>query len=103
VGGKTGVNHPAGKNLIGAFYQPLAGRRRYQYLATLPDRELRGGLAEVSSTGASGTRCCSSGWNSNIDDLTRATCGSHLRNRSSLRNQAQVVAQDERETICAPC
>ena len=46
VGGKTGVNHPVGKNLIGAFHQPVAVYADPQTLATLPPRELRGGLAE---------------------------------------------------------
>jgi len=51
VGGKTGVNHPGGKNLIGAFHQPLAVVADTDTLATLPDRELRAGLAEVIKYG----------------------------------------------------
>jgi 3-dehydroquinate synthase len=46
VGGKTGVNHPVGKNLIGAFHQPVAVFADPETLKTLPPRELRGGLAE---------------------------------------------------------
>src|ERR1035441_9545536 len=51
VGGKTGVNHSGGKNLIGAFYQPQSVIADTDTLATLPDRELRAGLAEVIKYG----------------------------------------------------
>ena len=51
VGGKTGVNHPGGKNLIGAFHQPRAVITDTRYPATLPPRELRAGLAEVIKYG----------------------------------------------------
>jgi 3-dehydroquinate synthase len=51
VGGKTGVNHPGGKNLIGAFHQPIAVFADTDALATLPDRELRAGFAEVIKYG----------------------------------------------------
>jgi 3-dehydroquinate synthase len=51
VGGKTGVNHPGGKNLIGAFYQPRAVIADTDVLASLPDRELKSGLAEVIKYG----------------------------------------------------
>lgn len=52
VGGKTGINHPLGKNMIGAFWQPRAVLIDTAVLATLPDRELRAGLAEVIKYGA---------------------------------------------------
>ena len=51
VGGKTGVNHPGGKNLIGAFHQPVAVVADTDCLGTLADRELRAGLAEVVKYG----------------------------------------------------
>src|SRR5689334_3632244 len=51
VGGKTGVNHPGGKNLIGAFHQPAAVFADTNTLNTLPDRELRAGMAEVIKYG----------------------------------------------------
>ncbi len=51
VGGKTGVNHPGGKNLIGAFHQPVAVLADTDTLSTLPERELRAGLAEVIKYG----------------------------------------------------
>ena len=49
VGGKTAINHPRGKNMVGAFYQPRVVIADMDTLATLPDRELRAGLAEVTS------------------------------------------------------
>lgn len=52
VGGKTGVNHPLGKNMIGAFYQPQAVIADTKSLATLPARELSAGLAEIIKYGA---------------------------------------------------
>jgi 3-dehydroquinate synthase len=54
VGGKTGVDHPAGKNLIGAFHQPLAVFADVDFLETLDDRQLRSGLAEVVKCGVVG-------------------------------------------------
>jgi 3-dehydroquinate synthase len=52
VGGKTGINHPLGKNMIGAFYQPQAVIADIKVLATLPVRELSAGLAEIIKYGA---------------------------------------------------
>jgi len=52
VGGKTGINHPLGKNMIGAFYQPQAVIADTSTLNTLPDEELSAGLAEVIKHGA---------------------------------------------------
>src|SRR5207253_9396490 len=51
VGGKTGVNHPSGKNLIGAFHQPAVVVSDTSLLRSLPDRELSAGLAEVLKHG----------------------------------------------------
>jgi 3-dehydroquinate synthase len=51
VGGKTGINHPKGKNLIGAFHQPAGVWIETEHLSTLPDREFRSGLAEVVKYG----------------------------------------------------
>ena len=52
VGGKTGVNHPKGKNLVGSFHQPRAVLIDTDTLSTLPERELKAGLAEVIKHGA---------------------------------------------------
>jgi 3-dehydroquinate synthase len=52
VGGKTAINHPAGKNMIGAFYQPQAVIVSLEMLESLPDREFHAGLAEVIKYGA---------------------------------------------------
>jgi 3-dehydroquinate synthase len=98
VGGKTGVNHPGGKNLIGAFYQPLAVVADTNTLATLPDRELRAGLAEVIKYGCIWDPALFDWLELNIDNLTRrdpaaltyAIC-------RACEIKAQVVAQDERE------
>ena len=51
IGGKTGVNHPLGKNMIGAIHQPLCVISDTDVLSTLPQRELRAGLAEVLKYG----------------------------------------------------
>ncbi|HUG58444.1 MAG TPA: 3-dehydroquinate synthase [Candidimonas sp.] len=51
VGGKTGINHPLGKNMVGAFYQPVAVEIDTDVLATLPAREISAGLAEVIKYG----------------------------------------------------
>lgn len=51
VGGKTGVNHPLGKNMIGAFYQPRVVLVDTDTLGSLPDRELASGLSEVVKYG----------------------------------------------------
>jgi 3-dehydroquinate synthase len=98
VGGKTGVNHPGGKNLIGAFYQPLAVIADTDTLATLPDRELRAGLAEVIKYGCVWDPLLF-GW---LDDnmprlLARDVDALTYSIARSCEIKATVVAQDERE------
>ena len=98
VGGKTGVNHSGGKNLIGAFYQPLAVLADTDTLATLPDRELAAGLAEVIKYG-----CV---WDPLLFDWLDLHIG-ELKARDSealtyviarsCAIKATVVARDERE------
>jgi len=98
VGGKTGVNHSQGKNLIGAFHQPKVVMIDTDTLATLPDRELKAGLAEVIKYGA----ICDIGFlgwlEENIEALLDKEPAAlvHAIQRS-CELKAQVVAEDERE------
>ncbi len=98
VGGKTGVNHTGGKNLIGAFHQPLAVIADTDTLSTLPDRELSAGLAEVIKYG-----CIADleflGWlDSNMEKLLErdAEALTHAVARS-CEIKASIVGEDERE------
>nr|WP_315486451.1 bifunctional shikimate kinase/3-dehydroquinate synthase AroKB [uncultured Undibacterium sp.] len=98
VGGKTGINHPLGKNMIGAFYQPQAVIADTSSLNTLPDRELSAGLAEVIKHGAI-IDLPFFGWiETNIEKLRAkdpaALAYAVLR---SCEIKANIVRQDERE------
>jgi len=99
VGGKTAVNHPMGKNMIGAFYQPIAVEIDTDVLQTLPDREISAGLAEVVKYGLI------------MDEAFFAWCETHAHGlkhrdpellaqaiRRSCEFKAHVVSQDERES-----
>jgi len=98
VGGKTAVNHPGGKNLIGAFHQPVLVVIDTQTLGTLPPRELRAGLAEVIKYGL----ICDAqlfGWlEVHLDALLAGDAGAlaHIIRRS-CEIKAAVVGRDERE------
>jgi 3-dehydroquinate synthase len=98
VGGKTGVNHAGGKNLIGAFYQPLCVVADTDTLATLPDRELRAGLAEVIKYGCVWDPLLFDWLDNNMDSLLArdADAMSYVIGRS-CEIKATVVAKDERE------
>src|SRR5690554_3361759 len=98
VGGKTAINHPLGKNMIGAFYQPIAVEIDTDVLATLPAREISAGLAEVIKYGMI------------IDAKFFDWCVANVAGLRTLEPQAityaiqrscelkaQVVSQDERE------
>lgn len=98
IGGKTAVNHPRGKNMIGAFHQPRGVLIDTDVLAGLPDRELSAGLAEVVKYGC----LADAGF---LDWLEAAMDGLRARDPQALRRairrsceiKAEVVAADERE------
>ncbi len=98
VGGKTGVNHPGGKNLIGAFYQPRAVIADTATLTTLPDRELRAGYAEVVKYGLLGDAAFFA-WLEAQGERVMAREPEALAFviERACRDKAAVVAEDERE------
>jgi 3-dehydroquinate synthetase len=98
VGGKTGVNHSGGKNLIGAFHQPQAVIADTDTLSTLPDREMSAGLAEVIKYG------CVADWqfldwlDANMEKLRERDEGALTYAISrSCEIKASIVGEDERE------
>jgi 3-dehydroquinate synthase len=98
VGGKTGVNHPEGKNLIGAFHQPRAVVVDVTTMATLPDREYRAGVAEVVKYGLIRDAGFFAWLESHADEVSRRAPNAvqHMV-EVSVRNKAEVVAADELE------
>ena len=98
VGGKTGVNHPLGKNMIGAFWQPRAVLIDTAVLATLPLRELRAGIAEVIKYGAIRDAEFLAWLEANMPALLAkdAAAMTHAIHRSCAI-KAEIVAADERE------
>jgi 3-dehydroquinate synthase len=98
VGGKTGINHPLGKNMIGAFYQPQAVIADIGALRTLPERELAAGIAEVIKTGAIADAGFFDWIEANVEALNRCDpqALAHAVKRS-CEIKASVVAADERE------
>ena len=98
VGGKTAINHPLGKNMIGAFYQPRLVLADIDTLATLPDRELSAGLAEVIKYGLIRDPAFLEWLEANLDRLVaRDPEVLAFAIERSCRNKAQVVAADETE------
>jgi len=99
VGGKTGVNHPGGKNLIGAFHQPQAVLIDTDTLNRLPDRELKAGLAEVIKYGAIADAEFFAWLEENVEALvTRDSQALARAIQRSCELKAEVVAEDERES-----
>ena len=98
VGGKTGVNHPGGKNLIGAFHQPIAVLADTRTLTSLPTRELRAGLAEVIKYGL----ICDAPFFAWLEEHMEALLAAdpaalaHVIHRS-CQIKAEIVGRDERE------
>jgi 3-dehydroquinate synthase len=98
VGGKTGVNHPQGKNLIGAFHQPKVVLIDTATLQTLPERELCAGLAEVIKHAAIADIGFFGWLESNMAGLRKRDPGLLAQAiRRSCEIKASVVAADERE------
>lgn len=99
VGGKTAVNHPLGKNMIGAFYQPASVIVDLNCLKTLPARELSSGLAEVIKYGIILDADLFEWLEAHIDELMaldEKAMGYCIRRCCEIK--AQVVAEDERES-----
>lgn len=98
VGGKTGVNHPGGKNLIGAFHQPTLVVSDTTTLATLPARELRAGLAEVIKYGLICDAALFEWLETHLDELLKGEPASLAHAvRRCCEIKAAIVARDERE------
>jgi 3-dehydroquinate synthase len=99
VGGKTGINHPLGKNMIGAFWQPRLVVADTATLDSLPDRELSAGLAEVIKYGLIRDLPFFEWLEINMSRLLERDPAAFAHAiECSCRNKAEVVAGDERET-----
>ena len=99
VGGKTGINHPLGKNMIGAFYQPQVVIADTDTLNTLPERELSAGLAEVIKYGLISDLPFLEWLEINMPKLrARDPQALQYAIARSCQNKADVVAADERES-----
>ncbi len=98
VGGKTGVNHPLGKNMIGSFYQPRCVIADLSTLKTLDDRELSAGIAEIIKYGLIRDPEFFSWLEKNIEKLiNRDPEALAYAVHRSCENKAQIVAEDELE------
>ena len=98
VGGKTAINHPLGKNMIGAFYQPKLVLIDTELLNTLPDRQLRAGLAEVIKTGLIRDLPFFEWLEANLERiLEREPAALEYAICRSCANKAEVVIADEHE------
>jgi 3-dehydroquinate synthase len=99
VGGKTAINHPLGKNMVGAFYQPLRVVCDLDTLKTLPARELSAGLAEVIKYGPIADMSFLNWIEKHIDNLMAGDTDALAKAiQRSCEIKAMVVGQDERES-----
>jgi len=99
VGGKTGVNLPEGKNLVGAFYPPRLVLVDPEALTTLPEREYRGGLAEVLKYGVIADAKLFAFLEENMDAILKRNAAALVHViRRSIEIKADVVSRDEKES-----
>ncbi|MHC2254653.1 3-dehydroquinate synthase [Bradyrhizobium embrapense] len=98
VGGKTGINSPHGKNLIGAFHQPVLVIADTSVLDTLSPRQFRAGYAEVAKYGILGDEAFFGWLEKNHADIFSGGAGREHAIATSCRAKAGVVSRDERET-----
>jgi 3-dehydroquinate synthase len=98
VGGKTGINSKQGKNLIGAFHQPILVLADTALLDTLPQRQFRAGYAEVAKYGLLGDADFFAWLESNWKDIFAGTAAREHAVAVSCRTKAMIVSRDERET-----
>src|SRR6202008_195259 len=97
VGGKTGINSPQGKNLIGAFHQPVLVLADTAVLDTLPERQFRAGYAEVVKYGLLGDEAFFTWLEANHADIFAGGAAREHAIATSCRAKAAIVARDERE------
>jgi 3-dehydroquinate synthase len=98
VGGKTGINSPQGKNLLGAFHQPVLVIADTAVLDTLPARQFRAGYAEVAKYGVLGDAAFFSWLETNHAEIFKGGAAREHAIATSCRAKAAIVARDERET-----
>ena len=98
VGGKTGINSPQGKNLVGAFHQPVLVVADTAVLDTLPQRQFRAGYAEVAKYGVLGDAGFFAWLEANYAEIFSGGAAREHAIATSCRAKAAIVARDERET-----
>jgi 3-dehydroquinate synthase len=98
VGGKTGINSPQGKNLLGAFHQPLLVVADTAVLDTLPPRQFRAGYAEVAKYGVLGDEAFLAWLEANHAEIFSGGSAREHAIATSCRAKAAIVSRDERET-----